>query len=457
MLKNNRDSGQQRQWRRGLVVAICCYAAAPAAAGVHILNVGKVARFDNRGEAARNRAVIVVGRDRALQNLIDPTCPTESTVEVEAYLQSTYRTATLARVALDCAKWSASPKGYRYTDPDGTVRSIRYTQRGLRIGVAGPGFDPIGGPVGYVQGQLTIGTDTLRARFHNFKRNDAAVVMTRKPSALAAAGEAGFWDVMRGDDSSEANEQVVIGTLRDAIRLDPNDGRSHFLLAMIHMYRFGQRVTVFEGVSPAARAEIVAANAAFADAVPLLWDDATASGDSRVPGFAAAAKFTQGFIDGDAALRAAGLAELERAVEINAFFNVFDAIPVLQALPPTDPEFQRVFTFVTAYLDDPTTLQCLVTQPEICANAGFAPHNIQGALTLFGDLFAKAGNLERAQMWYNLVQVIPDTATWPFKAAIDDRAANAAARIALYADADPSNDPPLIGAGAEACAACHTQ
>lgn len=425
-----------------------------ASAAVRILNVGKVARFDNRGVPADNRAVIAVGRDRSLQTLLDPRCPATSVVEVEAYLQSTYRTATLARVELDCSKWSASPKGYRYSDPGGTVRSIRYSQRGLRIAVGGAGFVPIGGPVGYVQGQLTIGADTLRARFHNFKRNDDRVVMTRKPSTVAAAGEAGFWDVLRGDDSSEENEQRVIATLRDAVALDPSDGRSHFLLAMIHMYRFGQRVSSFSQVTPAARDEILAANDAFADAVPLLWNDAAATGDSRVPGFAAAAKFTQGFIDGDDALRDAGLAELQRSVEINAFFNVFDYVPVLQALPPTDPVFQQAFTFVTTYLND---LSCAATQPEICGNAGFAPHNIQGALTLFGDLFTKAGNVTRARSWYELAAALPANPIWPFRSALDQRLVDIAGRSALYADADPDNDPPLIGAGAEACATCHAQ
>lgn len=440
-----------------IALAVVLAAGNSASAAVRILNVGKVARFDNRGDPAQNRAVIAVGRDRGLQALLDPRCPTTAVVEFEAYLQSTYRTATLARVELDCSKWSAGTRGFRYSDPTGTVRSIRYSQRGLRIAVGGAGFVPIGGPVGYVQGQLTIGPDTLRARFHNFKRNDAHMVMTRKPSALAAAGEAGFWDVLRGDDSSEENEQVVIATLEDAIALDPTDGRSHFLLAMTHMYRFGQRITSFASVSAEARAEIVAANAAFANAVPLLWNDAALSGDSRVPGFAAAAKFTQGFIDNDTALRAAGLAELQRSVEINAFFNIFDYVPVLQALPPSDPGFQQAFAFVTTYLNDPGTLTCVVTQPEICANAGFAPHNIQGALTLFGDLYAKAGNATQAQTWYDLAGALPANPVWPFRAALDQRRADVAGRIALYGDADPNNDPAIIGAGAEACAACHAQ
>ena len=90
--------------------------------------------------------------------------------------------------------------------PDLITGSIRYARDGLRIEVKGTGFTPIGGPVGFVQAELGIGEDLLRARFHNFRRNDASEVRSRKPSAAAAAGEAGFWDVLLGDDESEAGE-----------------------------------------------------------------------------------------------------------------------------------------------------------------------------------------------------------------------------------------------------------
>jgi hypothetical protein len=428
-----------------------------AAAAFQVLTVGKVARFANRGDPARNGGVVIVGRDRALATLHDPTCPSTSAVTIEVYLQSTYRDAILARVELDCARWSATAKGYRYTDPTGTVRAVRYGRRGLRIEIAGPGFTPIGGPVGFVQADLQVGTEILRARFHNFARNDATRVMSRKPSAAAATGEAGFWDVLLGDDASEARQAATIRSLEKAIRRDRRDGRSRFLLAMIRLYRFGQRVTSYHDVSAQAREELRAANAAFTAALPLLWDDVRAAGDSRVPGFAAGAKYVQGLVEGDAALAAAGLADLARAVEVNPFFNVFDYIPVLQALPPSDPVFQQAFALVAGYLNDPETLACVVAQPEICANAGLAPHNIQGSLVLFGDVFAKAGDLAQAQLWYGLVAAFPDTATWRFASIAQDRVANAATRVARYADADPGNDPPIIGAGAEACAVCHAR
>lgn len=440
--------------RVAAVAALLCLAG-PALA-FDVLTVGKQARFvRSASNPQRNSGRIVIGADRALRTLEPPTCPAASAVEVEVYLQSTVRDVVLATVPLDCAKWRPFRDGYRYSDPNGTVRAIRYSPKGLRIDLRGTGFTPIDGPVGYLQAQLSIGSRLLRARFHNFVRNDARIVLTRRPSAAAAAGEAGFWDALLGDASSEADEQATIATLQEAVRIQPQDGRSHFLLGMLHLYRFGQRVTRVQETSPAARAELVAANAAFATALPLLWDDATGTGDSRVPGFVAASIYMQGAVDDDDALRAQGLAALERAIEVNAFFNVFDFIPVLQVLPPGDPGFPAAFAFVTDYLNDPETLACVATQPEICANAGFAPRNVQGSLTLFGDLFAKGGDLERAQSWYDLVKAFPDTQTWAFYPALEDRAANAAARVALYADEDPSNDPPLIGAGAEACSVCH--
>ena len=442
-----------------LVAALATLAAAARAAHAdfQVLTVGKVAYFENRGDPELNGGVVIVGRDRALQALLDPRCPAASVVEIEAYLQSTFRDAILARVELDCAKWSTAGAEYRYSDPTGTVRSIVYGRSGLRMDVRGRGYTPISGPVGFLQAQLQIGDQILRARFHNFRRNDGQVVRSRRPSIAAARGEAGFWDAMLGDDSSEASEQETVRLLQAAVRRDPRDGRSHFLLAMLHLYRFGQRVNRYDDVSTEARAELRAANSAFALAVPLLWDGGRGAGDSRVPGFAAAAKYLQGAVENDAALRAEGVAELDRAIEVNGFFNLFDYITVLQFAPPSDPLFQHGSTLVTTYLDDPETLQCAVTQPEICGNAGLAPHGIQGALVLFGDVYAKAGNAERALSWYTLADVFPDTQTWKFRAVLEDRKANTAARVALYADDDPTNDPPLIGAGAEACSVCHTR
>ncbi|TFH24185.1 MAG: hypothetical protein E4H03_04285 [Myxococcales bacterium] len=42
-----------------------------------------------------------------------------------------------------------------------------------------------------------------------------------------------------------------------------------------------------------------------------------------------------------------------------------------------------------------------------------------------------------------------------FLAAAQDRLDNVDARVALYQDADPANDPPLLGVSNNTCAYCH--
>src|SRR5262249_41301398 len=142
----------------------------------------------------------------------------------------------------------------------------------------------------------------------------------------------------------------------------------------------------------------------FERAVPLLWNGQI--GDSRVVGFAAATKFGKGIADGDEALVADGLRDLDAAIAVNEFFNVFDLIPVMQALPPGDPRFHDAFPRWTTYLGRPETLGCVGTQPEICANDGFAPRGITGALLLFGDVYAKGGDLTQATTWYSLANAL---------------------------------------------------
>jgi hypothetical protein len=44
---------------------------------------------------------------------------------------------------------------------------------------------------------------------------------------------------------------------------------------------------------------------------------------------------------------------------------------------------------------------------------------------------------------------------WIFEGLATERRATAEARIAAYRDADPANDPPIIGAGRQACVSCH--
>jgi hypothetical protein len=436
-----------------LGTAVLLLVAATPAAALTVLTTGKHAIF------RPDSGLVRVGRDRALATLVDPTCAggLASTVQVGAYLQSTFRLASEPAAALPCETWRRARGGFVYEDDGGTaggVQRIAYTRNALVVKLGGAGYAAPGGPVGYVELWLNIGATRLLARFHNFRVNSATQLVTRKTSRAAADGEAAFWDVLHGDDRSEARQEASLRALGKASRRSKQDGRSRFLLAMMHLYRFGVRIQGYDAVSDEAKAEIRAADDGFAAALPLLWDGA--AGDSRVPGFAAAAKFARGIVEGDESRAAAGLAELDEALRVNAFFNVFDLIPVIQALPRTDPRFQPAVDAVITYLSDPGTLACIGTQPEICANDGLAPRNLTGATLLFGDVYAKAGNLDQARGWYAIAAGTASP-TYRFYALAQDRFVNAAARVARYLDDDPGNDDQIIGVGDENCAVCHNR
>jgi len=92
---------------------------------------------------------------------------------------------------------------------------------------------------------------------------------------------------------------------------------------------------------------------------------------------------------------------------------------------------------------------------DVCRNTERVPHNNEGALMLFGDVFARIGDHAKARYYYELALASPDAATWDYagdaQAVLDDLDD----RIDLYLDADPANDPVFFAEGRVACVACH--
>ncbi len=444
---------------RSLVLASCAVAFVTTARAENlvVLTHGKVLRLAARSDPARSRGLVRFGKDPALAGAPDPSCPSTSTFELGLFTVAANAVVRGEKVALDCAKWKRIRTGWRYDDPAATggIRTVTYGPSGLAVRLSGPAALPAAGPIGYAFAWFEVGAKRFHGRFHVFRKNTSAVVVSRMPSKLAADGESRFWGIMWGDDASEATEQATLETLTRAAKHSKKDARSRFLLAMLRLYRFGQLAESIANASPAAREELAAAVAAFDEAEPLLWDRATRVGDSRVPGFGAAARYSLAVATGDEALRQQALGDLDYAIEINAFFNVFDLMTVTQAEPPSSPAFQQAFATVSAYISNPDTLVCAVTQPEVCTGNGLAPTALPGTFVVFGDLYAKAGDAATAKYWYQFAAATE--AGWPFQGLATERLAGADARVAAYGDADPTNDPPIIGAGKEACASCHAR
>jgi hypothetical protein len=440
-----------------LVLVAALGSAATSTHALTLLTHGKVLKLVGKSDPARSRGLVRFGKDPALADALDPSCPLPSSFELGVYPAATNRVVRSERVMLDCTKWKARKTGWIYTDPaaPGGVRKIVYGPQGLVVKLTGADALPAPGPHGYAFVWFTVGDRRYHGRFHVFRKNQEHLILGRKPPRAAAEGEAGFWAVLFADDRSEPAQEATLDALARAARRSKRDGRSRFLTAMLRLYRFGQRTESITDAGAEARAELEAAVAAFDAAEPLLWNRATGRGDSRVPGFAAAARYALGVVAGDAALRQRGIDDLAYAIQTNPFFNVFDLITVAQAEPAGSAAFQEAFVAMDTYLSNPETLGCLGDQPEICGNAGLAPSGFQGALVLFGDIYAKAGDAGRAGFWYTLAAGT-ETA-WPFAPLGAERLATLDARIAAYQDDEAANDPPIIGARQEACAACHNR
>ena len=429
-------------------------ATAASAHELTLLTEGKLGVF-RHDAAGGGSAQISVGRDRALARLEDPTvCPSSASIRITFYPTATNLVTGGPEVALPCERWTRIPGGFLYRDPAGSVggvRTVRYTQRGLSVDARSPGFEPVVGPVGYVQMWLTVGDVRYLVRLHDFVENSADAVVSKRPSRDGAAGEAAFWDSLWGD-ADRVDEALTY--LRRAVARDRRDARSHFLIAMQYLNLYGQETPDLNDPPAHAKRLVVESSKAFDRAVPLLWDGT--NGDSRVPGFAAAATYAKGVGFRDAALTRRGVEELEYATSINTLFNAFDLLALAPAVSNRDPLYDRVIELLDVTFPEVAN-QC-GTQAEICFNEGMAPHNLEGTFILFGDIYAKGGRTESARGYYDSALSLGEQSGWDprFVAAVRDRLDNLEERVALYRDDDPANDPTFVGAGgAGACAYCH--
>lgn len=426
-----------------------------AAHAITVLTTGK------RVAVRDGTTIVRVGPDPNLEVLVDPSaCPSAASVRIATYPTARNLVVGPPAVALPCEGWKAIENGWQYRDDAGSaggIRLVRYTTRGLTIVAGAPGFVLEPGPVGFLQVGLTIGGTRFHVRFHSFRRNDAEALISLRPTRLAAEGERAFWATLFGE-RDQAEESLRL--LAQAERGNRRDGRLPFLTAMMHLYEFGAQVTHYPSATAEQRVHVDAARAAFARALPLLYQPGV--GDSRALGFASGTTYVAGVLAGDAGLRAQGVAEMDAAAAENALFNAFNPIGVVPpAVSPFDPAYQVPLQLLDDYF--PVAARSCVgaagVQGEICFNDGLAPHNLEGTFLFFGDVYAKAGRIDDARARYQASLTTGQRSGWraEFLAEVQERLDDLPARVARFQDDDPANDPPMVGVASAGCAHCHYQ
>jgi len=290
--------------------------------------------------------------------------------------------------------------------------------------------------------------DDARIRANDVTRAVRSILDGCSPGAI---GQAAFYRALNGvPDTAEAQaaeEARAAANLTAAVAADVNDGWSWFLLGMYHLLQVGRELTDYDHPAPGVVDEARLAREALDQAVPLL------AYDNRIPGFRGAATYNLGVLSDDAALVQLGLDQLDDAIEQNLLFNSFSYLGTVAAVTrPGDPLFTRAIEYLDAGIQSGCTP---VTDPRNCGNGGRASHNLQGSFGLFADLYVKAGRLDEARTIYNLALNLPGIEDYRFRDLLTARLASVDERAALWADADPTNDPKLIGTGSAACAYCH--
>jgi len=100
--------------------------------------------------------------------------------------------------------------------------------------------------------------------------------------------------------------------------------------------------------------------------------------------------------------------------------------------------------------------QTAVGRKKACWSEGtLAPHSFEGFMLNFGNGLVKAGQIEAAKVMFANARYADHYADWPYRKYLESVAnSNLAARAALYADNDLSNDPPLAVPN-RGCSYCH--
>ncbi len=390
----------------------------------------------------------VVARFRDVPLLAIPDCANPASVRIVT------SSGDSDELPLDCGNWQTLKFGkYRYkaaAADDLSVQRITFGDGKLYIKARGAAAALLAGSESFAELRFSVNGDRTKycGRVATLAKNTTKKLSSRGPTSVCTAFEAerAFWDTLRLVDNRETE---AVALFEQAVTEIPTDGRAWFLKGMFHMYRQSQTLD-WDNPSQFVLDEVDLAEDALFEAVPLL------PADVRIPGFLGSATYVGGVTHNDAARTQLALDRMRDAIVLWPLFNIFNfAGTVGIHVPNTDPLFAESVGYVDLGLGSGCSP---FTDPEICGNAGRAPHNVEGSMMLFGDLYAKAGDESAALAAYQLGIVFDDTDAIPYiwRAELDDRVATLPARIAAYQDADPLNDPLIIGEGNyENCLFCH--
>jgi hypothetical protein len=310
----------------------------------------------------------------------------------------------------------------------------------------------------------------MNSRVHE-EGQSAPAAHARTAGTTQAAIER-FWAIFHGNDYDAIPD--VQAQLAEALRHDPNQATLYALLGATHFWHIGEFTRDPQPNPRVLQQDMPLAVRLFQKALDLDYDGGHLIGyvhDDHLPGYLGITTVHAGQQSNDPGLIAKGDQILDYAVYQFPEFNNFNRWAAHNTDPKDSESYTKALDSLWQALDSCIggsldriypdagpylALQTSVGRKKACWSAGnIAPHSFEGFMLNLGNGLVKAGQVEVAKVIYANAKYADNYATWPYRGVLEAvAAADLDARAALYADADPANDPPL-GVPNRGCAYCH--
>jgi len=281
-----------------------------------------------------------------------------------------------------------------------------------------------------------------------------------------------FWTVYHGNDYEEIPE--VQAQLNNALERDPDNATLDALLGATHFWHVGEFSRDPKPDMNVLQQDLPEAVRLFRKALDLDYCGKHLIGyidDDHLPGYLGITTVHVGQQLKDASIIAKGDQLLDYAVYQFPEFNNFNRWAGHNTDPKASESYKKALDSLREALDacvggsiDRTNpdvgpymnLQTAVGRKKACWSEGdLAPHSFEGFMLNLGNGLVKAGQIEQAKIVFANAKYAKNYAAWPYRGELEAIASSDLyARAALYADSDPSNDPPF-GVPNRSCVYCH--
>jgi hypothetical protein len=281
-----------------------------------------------------------------------------------------------------------------------------------------------------------------------------------------------FWTIYHGNQYAAIPE--VQTELQDALQHDPGNPALYALLGATRFWHIGEYTRDANPNPSVLQQDMPAAVQLFQQALEL--DNhgphpITYINDDHFPGYLGITTVHAGQMSNNPNIIAQGDQMLDYAVYQFPEFNNFNRWAAHNTDPKDSATYKKALDSLWQGLDacvggvidraNPDVapylhLQTSVGRKKACWSEGdIAPHSFEGYMLNLGNGLVKAGQVDVARIVYGNAKYAGNYTTWPYRQVLEAIASSDLnARAALYADADPSNDPPL-GVPNRGCVYCH--